>query len=96
MSLPYLQQVYRTRRTVTGKQLISHQFTNLDLSTLDNRQHRFRRGLSCETQLCAIIHDILAATDKDQSVHAAVLDFTKAFDKVPHALLMKSFLKLKL
>ena len=43
---------------------------------LHNRQHGFRNGLSCETQLCATIHDILAATDKDQSVHAAVLDFT--------------------
>ena len=48
--------------------------------------------LSCETQLCATIHDILAVTDKDQSVHAAVLDFTKAFDRVPHFFFMeKSF-----
>ena len=46
-----------------------------------------------ETQLCATIHNILAGTVKDQSVHAAVLDFTKAFDRVPHAFLMKKLSK---
>ena len=54
---------------------------------LHNRQHGFRKGLSCGTQLCATIHDILTTTYKDQSVHAAVLDFTKSFDRVPHSLL---------
>ena len=46
-------------------------------------------------QLCVTIHDIPAATDKDQSVHAAALDFTKAFDRVPHALLIKKLFKIK-
>ena len=39
------------------------------LGFLQNNQHRFRRGLSCETQLCATAHDILTATDKGQRVH---------------------------
>jgi len=56
---------------------------------LHSRQHGFRKGLSCETQLCATMHDILSAANKDLSTHAAVLDFTKAFDKVPHALFME-------
>ena len=60
---------------------------------LHNRQHGFRRGLSCETKLCAATHNILAATDKDQNVHAAVLDFTTAFDRVLIPFLWKSFLK---
>ena len=30
---------------------------------LHNRQYGFRSGLSCATQLCGTIHDILAATD---------------------------------
>ena len=34
---------------------------------LHNRQHGFRRGLSCETQLCATIHDILAPTNNERS-----------------------------
>ena len=62
---------------------------------LHNRQLGFRRGLSCETQLCATIRDILEATDKDQSVHAAVLDFIKAFDRVSHALLMEMLFKIE-
>ena len=47
-----------------------------------------------ETQLCATIHNILAATDKDQSVHASVLDFTKAFDRVPQALFIEKLSKI--
>ena len=62
---------------------------------LHNRQHGFRRGLSWETQLCATIHDILAVTNKDQSWHAAVLDFTKAFNRVPHSLLMEKISKVE-
>ena len=56
---------------------------------LNNRQHGFRRGLSCETQLRATLHDILKATDQHMVVHAAVLDFAKAFDRVPHSLLIE-------
>ena len=51
---------------------------------LHNRQHGFRRGLSCETQLCAKLNDILSSVDRHKSVHAAVLDFSKAFDRVHH------------
>ena len=59
------------------------------LGFLQSNQHRFRRGLSCEMQLYATAHDILTAADKGQSVHAAVHDFTKAFDRVHHALLTR-------
>ena len=54
-----------------------------------NKQHRFRKGLPCKTLLCATLNDILSSVDKQKSVYAAVLDFSKAFDRVPHALLMK-------
>ena len=43
-------------------------------------------------EVCCVwdtIHDILAATGKNQSVHAAVLYFRKAFDRVPHSLLIE-------
>jgi len=42
---------------------------------LHNHQHGFRKGLSCETQLCATMQDILQTIDTRQSVHAAILDF---------------------
>ena len=41
------------------------------------------------SQLCATLNDILSSVDKQKSVHAAVLDFSKAFDRVPRTLLMK-------
>ena len=56
---------------------------------LPNKQHGFWRGLSCKTQLCATLNDILSSVDRHKSVHAAVLDFSKAFDRVPHTLLME-------
>jgi len=30
---------------------------------LNNRQHGYRKGLSCLTQICATMHDILHSTD---------------------------------
>ena len=56
---------------------------------LHNRQHGFRRGMSCETQLCATYHDLAKIAESSKTTHAVVLDFKKAFDKVPHALLMQ-------
>ena len=44
-------------------------------------QHGFRTGRSCETQLITIFHDIAFA---DSQIDIAVLDFSKAFDTVPH------------
>ena len=61
---------------------------------LHNRQHGFRKGLSCETQLCGTFHEIAKTTDEGNTVHALVLDFAKAFDKVPHKLLMEKLSKI--
>ena len=61
------------------------------LEKIDGFLHGFRRGLLCEMQLW---YDILA--DKDKFVHAAVLDFTSAFDRVFHVLLVEKLLKLRL
>ena len=52
-------------------------------------QHGFREGLSCTTQLLTTTQSIMSNIDKRYSVKAAVLDFAKAFDKVPHDLLLK-------
>ena len=37
-----------------------------------------------ETQLIQIVHDISKYLDENKSVDMAIVDFTKAFDKVPH------------
>ena len=39
-------------------------------------------------ELIQTIHDISKSLDKKETVDMAILDFTKAFDKVPHKRLM--------
>jgi len=69
---------------------VYHYFDSLLVPVkVHKRQHGFRQGLSCETQICSTLHEIIAATDKKSSVHAAVLGLSKAFDCVPHSLLME-------
>ncbi len=51
--------------------------------------HGFRAKHSCDTQLVLTIQDLLEKADQAHSrIDVAVLDFSKAFDKVPHARLM--------
>ena len=70
-------------------------YLNQKLNTyLYNRQHGFRRGMSCETQLCATYHDLAKAAEGKNTTHALVLDFKKAFDKVPHKLLMDKLMQI--
>ena len=57
---------------------------------LVDNQHGFRQKRSTETQLLSTIHEISSALNEKKASHLAILDFTKAFDKVPHErLLMK-------
>ena len=56
---------------------------------LSDVQHGFRAKRSTETQLILTIHDMAKAINDNKSVHAVVLDFSKAFDKVPHQRLLQ-------
>ena len=51
---------------------------------LTNLNHGFRKGYSCETQLLTTTHDFLTSFDTNKQVDIAILDFSKAFDTVPH------------
>ena len=51
-------------------------------------QHGFQSGLSCESQLIETVHDWMTALDNKTQIDAILLDFAKAFDKVPHKLLL--------
>ena len=53
-------------------------------SILTTLNHGFRPGFSTETQLLVTMHDLLQANDARVQVHIAILDFSKAFDTVPH------------
>ena len=63
----------------------SHMMKHLDkYNILSPAQHGFRKGLSCESQLLVTTHDLTSALDQGKQVDAIVLDFSKAFDMVPH------------
>ena len=53
-------------------------------------QHGFRPGHSCESQVITVCQDIADSMDNGDRIDAVVIDFSKAFDLVPHdRLLMK-------
>ena len=54
---------------------------------LSDRQHAFRKGHSCETQLTTVINDWAKILDNRGQVDTFILDFEKAFDTPPHELL---------
>ena len=55
-------------------------------------QHRFRSKLSCETQLLTFTQEFFDSMASGKQTDVAVIDFSKAFDKVDHQRLI---LKLK-
>ncbi|MCG8034813.1 MAG: hypothetical protein JAZ03_21935, partial [Candidatus Thiodiazotropha taylori] len=58
---------------------------HLDLhSILTDQQHGFRKKRSCESQLVITIQDLASAIEEGEQIDAILLDFSKAFDKVPH------------
>ena len=58
------------------------------LGILHDSQHGFRKGCSCESQLILAIHDLPKGLDDGSQIDAVLLDFSKAFDKVPHQRLL--------
>jgi len=65
--------------------LASSMWSHLDEHhIISDSQHGFRRNRSCESQLTLVSHDTCEALNHSGQVDAAVLDFAKAFDKVPH------------
>ena len=64
---------------------ISPSRTKQILTTLN---HGFRSGYSCKTQLVATVHDLLGMFDIGASINMVILDFSKAFDTVPHKKLL--------
>ena len=61
---------------------------------LSDAQHGFRKARSCETQLITTIRDFANCLNKSSQVDAVLLDFSKAFDKVDHRLLLSKMEKL--
>ena len=51
-------------------------------------QHGFRKNRSCESQLILTIDDLASTLDEGGQTDTILLDFSKAFDKVPHRRLL--------
>jgi len=51
-------------------------------------QHGFRPGYSCESQVIKLCQDIADSLDNGDRIDAIVVDFSKAFDLVPHGRLL--------
>ena len=55
---------------------------------LADHQHAFRKARSCESQLILTAHDLSLNLDNKTTTDIAVLDFSKAFDVMPHERLL--------
>ena len=55
---------------------------------LTDCQHGFRARRSCETQPVTLCHEIAESLHKNKQTDMIILDFWKAFDRVPHQRLL--------
>ena len=53
-------------------------------SLINDSQHGFSKGKSCLTNLLTFYRNGYEAVDNDENYDIIYLDFSKAFDKVPH------------
>ena len=65
-----------------------HPFSSWPTWHIVTLQHGFRARFSCETQLLTTLHDLFKIRDWGVQLDLAILDFSKAFDKVLHRRLM--------
>jgi len=54
---------------------------------LSDEQHGFRKGRSCESQLITTVNDFAECLNQRGQCDILLLDFSKAFDRVPHSFL---------
>ena len=66
---------------IISKHLMNHLAAN---NIIFDKQHGFRKKRSTDTQLLAFTHDILANLSGGRQTDVIIVDFAKAFDKVPH------------
>ena len=76
--------MYATDRQMSDRQTSVRQ----QYGILSPYQRGFRKLYSRETQLLVTIQDLLFHQDKHVPVDMAILDFSKAFDVVPHRRLL--------
>jgi len=70
---------------IIAKSIMSHLEGN---SILSDFQHGFRAKRSCETQLITFWDEIVKEANSGGQTDVVIMDFSKAFDVVPHTLLL--------
>jgi len=69
--------------------VVSNMMKHLEIhDILVDCQHGFRAKRSCETQLISLTHELLNNLHSGIQNDLIILDFSKAFDKVPHKKLL--------
>ena len=56
---------------------------------MQSSQHGFQQAQSCTSQLLEYCNDVTSALDCTRCIDVIYLDFSKAFDKVSHSLLLQ-------
>jgi hypothetical protein len=72
--------------TIVKDRLMNHLLEN---NLIRESQHGFMPGKSCASNLVEFMDFVTEAVDKGQAVDIFYLDFSKAFDKVPHKRLLE-------
>lgn len=74
---------------VTEHIIVSNMWKHINQhDLLSDKQHGFRPQLNTTTQLLHVTHLACKALDEQLNYHIISFDFSKAFDKVPHELLL--------
>ena len=69
--------------------VVSHIMKHLEFyNILVDTQFGFRSQHSCESQLLITVDDLAGALNNRLQIDCGILDFAKAFDKVPHLRLL--------
>jgi hypothetical protein len=66
---------------IVAKSIMSHVE---DRGLLTDSQHGFRPRRSCETQILNLTQELIKSMSEGQQYDVNVMDFSKAFDRVPH------------
>ena len=69
--------------TVLNRQMVDHFY-----ALFNELLEAFRKSYSCQTLLIKFIKDLKFALDKGHKIGTVYMDFSKAFDCLPHGLLI--------